>query len=178
MITASNPAIEWACSNERMPLDAWEIVRQLVFQRDGYVCRICGKRTTVLHCDHIVPISRGGTNSPYNLQTLCPRCNMRKRAHYSGFVVKADGWRLWHQLIAAEPRLIYLFDKARRVQDDHATKSFCANRVWYESIKPTVCELVGDARKGHALLGTSDAYDVAYEVIYNVLPDCRNCLCC
>jgi 5-methylcytosine-specific restriction endonuclease McrA len=32
------------------------------------------------HRDHIVPISRGGTNFPSNLQLLCARCNLQKSA--------------------------------------------------------------------------------------------------
>jgi len=59
------------------------ITRQLrheVFKRDDYKCLECGasnkKRT--LHIDHIVPVSRGGTDELENLQTLCEQCNLSK----------------------------------------------------------------------------------------------------
>jgi 5-methylcytosine-specific restriction endonuclease McrA len=32
------------------------------------------------HADHIVPLSRGGTNWPCNIQLLCETCNQCKRA--------------------------------------------------------------------------------------------------
>ena len=56
-------------------------VRAKVFARDGYRCRHCGISTAlgaVLHVDHIIPISKGGTSDLGNLQTLCQDCYLGK----------------------------------------------------------------------------------------------------
>lgn len=51
-----------------------------VFKRDGFVCRYCGANpmTAVLQVDHVVPVSKGGTNDPVNLVTSCFSCNSGK----------------------------------------------------------------------------------------------------
>lgn len=82
----------------------------------------------------------------------------------------------WAQVSAMEPRLAGLLDTARLV--DGSGDHFCANRVWYGTFKPALCELVGWGRKQSPYaLTTSGAYDVAYETIYAALPDCRGCWC-
>lgn len=53
-------------------------MRFAVYERDGYRCRKCGRRTNDLEVDHIIPISKGGKSTFDNLQTLCHRCNMKK----------------------------------------------------------------------------------------------------
>jgi 5-methylcytosine-specific restriction protein A len=57
-----------------------------VFRRDEYTCRHCGRqgKATTLEADHVIPFSWGGTDDPWNLQTLCLPCNRRKGARYSG----------------------------------------------------------------------------------------------
>lgn len=54
-----------------------ESQRLRIFERDGWKCRKCGNEEN-LHCDHIVPISRGGGSDDDNLQTLCEECNLSK----------------------------------------------------------------------------------------------------
>jgi HNH endonuclease len=56
-----------------------EAVRNEVWRRDGGRCVDCGSREN-LHFDHIVPWSRGGSNTARNLELRCETCNLRKGA--------------------------------------------------------------------------------------------------
>jgi hypothetical protein len=63
---------------KRSPIESR--LRHECFKRDGYRCLECGKTNeeTTLHCDHILPVSQGGTDELSNLQTLCDACNLAK----------------------------------------------------------------------------------------------------
>ena len=55
-------------------------MRFYIFKRDGYRCKMCGRRYNVnnLEIDHIYPIAKGGRSNKDNLQTLCHKCNVKK----------------------------------------------------------------------------------------------------
>jgi len=48
-----------------------------IWERDAYRCVKC-ERIQKLTIDHIIPLSKGGTNHESNLQTLCQICNKKK----------------------------------------------------------------------------------------------------
>lgn len=52
-------------------------VRIRVYNRDQGKCKRCGSREN-LEFDHIVPVSRGGSNTEKNIELLCRSCNRRK----------------------------------------------------------------------------------------------------
>jgi 5-methylcytosine-specific restriction endonuclease McrA len=56
------------------------IVRARVLDRDGHSCFNCGA-VDDLEMDHKIPRSKGGTDTEYNLQTLCHPCNIAKSNH-------------------------------------------------------------------------------------------------
>ena len=61
----------------RFPND-WSATRLRIFARDGHVCTYCGSNHR-LECDHVVPVSRGGSEDDTNLTTACRSCNTSKR---------------------------------------------------------------------------------------------------
>jgi 5-methylcytosine-specific restriction endonuclease McrA len=60
------------------------VTNTFLFARDSYRCQYCGRHMTefktreALTRDHLVPLSRGGTNDWTNVITACSPCNTRK----------------------------------------------------------------------------------------------------
>ena len=52
-------------------------VKEEVLGRDNWQCVMCGKKEN-LQFDHIIPYSKGGSNTAENLQILCASCNRKK----------------------------------------------------------------------------------------------------
>jgi len=77
----------------------------------------------------------------------------------------------WEQMVTIEPRLLTLYKKAKSYKP---TEGFCAHQVWYGhyGLKSQMFKLVGFCATG--ILGTPEAYDIAYDKIYNALPDCQH----
>ena len=53
-----------------------------VLRRCNFACYYCGVPAAlglkVLHVDHVIPVSLGGTNDPWNLVAACWDCNLGK----------------------------------------------------------------------------------------------------
>ena len=72
-----------------------------VFERDKYICRLCGRKTRpdyknanhplYPNLDHIIPLSKGGEHSKRNTQCLCRRCNMKKHNTCAGDQLRLFG---------------------------------------------------------------------------------------
>ena len=83
----------------------------------------------------------------------------------------------WEQLVAREPALARLRREVEAVEDEGG-RSFCANKVWYIQFEPHLTKLAGRRATGpDPLLRTPQAYEVARATLYELLPDCRNCIC-
>lgn len=64
----------------RLTGNVWAQLRASTFERDDFTCQYCFERGGPLECDHVIPLSRGGTNELGNLVTACVDCNRSKRA--------------------------------------------------------------------------------------------------
>ncbi len=92
-----------------------QVTNTFLFARDGYRCQYCGRHRGQLRGrefltrDHVVPLSRGGTNSWQNVVTACSPCNNRKGSHLPLEV----GMRPMH--LPAEPNYVELVWAVRRI---------------------------------------------------------------
>jgi 5-methylcytosine-specific restriction endonuclease McrA len=51
-------------------------------RRFDYCCAYCGDKPGQLEPDHVIPLSRGGSNSTTNLLPSCHACNTDKSANF------------------------------------------------------------------------------------------------
>jgi hypothetical protein len=63
-------------------------VRDTILFRDHHTCRYCKRQGDGLdpdgrtwHIDHVIPVTKGGTDDPENLALSCQTCNLQKRDH-------------------------------------------------------------------------------------------------
>jgi len=83
----------------KLPAD-WVSITRTVFERDGYACTYCGDEPGDLHCDHVVPLSRGGSSELNNLTTACAPCNIDKGSKL------LSEWKFYKEYVAAIARSI------------------------------------------------------------------------
>ncbi|MBN2386808.1 MAG: HNH endonuclease [Anaerolineales bacterium] len=62
----------------RRPRLQVKMTRREVFRRDGYRCQYCGRRTTDLTLDHVLPKRLEGEHTWTNVVAACSACNHRK----------------------------------------------------------------------------------------------------
>lgn len=62
----------------RVPYRQVPLTRRNIFHRDDHTCQYCGCGHTTLSIDHVLPRSRGGSDTWENVATACLPCNVRK----------------------------------------------------------------------------------------------------
>jgi hypothetical protein len=89
----------------------------------------------------------------------------------------------WDDLVSREPRLMALRHAVGQ-ETSRGNPHYCANAVWLGyagrggGYRNWMTSLVGWGSKHPDLvMRSADAYDLAYHVLYGLLPDCRECGC-
>ncbi len=62
----------------RLPYKKVELSRKNILRRDSHQCQYCGTKSADLTIDHVIPRSRGGSDTWENLVTACTKCNNKK----------------------------------------------------------------------------------------------------
>lgn len=60
-----------------------KMARNLLVQRDGLLCGVCGFEMDIeeITIDHIIPLTRGGTDEATNLRLAHAKCNVPKGSY-------------------------------------------------------------------------------------------------
>ena len=78
----------------------------------------------------------------------------------------------FEEICEIEPGIAFLYETAKGYHAN-ADEDFCANRVWYGGMKRILINLVGwEAVRPE--LRSSEDYNIAYDTVYEALPDCRH----
>ena len=70
------------------PLYNWNNVKYYVLARDNYTCQVCHKKHKKLNVHHIIYRSKGGSDRPSNLITVCEDCHTTKNHQPGGILYK------------------------------------------------------------------------------------------
>jgi hypothetical protein len=100
-------------------------LRFAIFARDLFTCRYCGRQADqiALHIDHIISVSKGGTNDEQNLITACVECNLGKADKAPNFTQPTESDRLraaqeLHEQKAAAERARVMLESVRQFEQD------------------------------------------------------------
>jgi len=97
-----------------------QVTNTFLFARDRYMCQYCGRDATALKPrealtrDHLIPMSRGGTNEWTNVVTACSPCNTRKANRLPAEI----GMHPLHMPV--EPHFVHLSWAVRRLSPAQA----------------------------------------------------------
>lgn len=89
------------------PRPQLKLTRREVFRRDNYTCQYCGKKTSDLTIDHVIPRHMGGKHVWVNVVAACPVCNHRK----GGRLPEESNMRLLHKPCEPPSSANYIFGR-------------------------------------------------------------------
>ena len=89
----------------KRPRPQVKLTRREVFRRDNYTCQYCGRHTSDLTIDHVIPRRLGGQHEWTNVVTACSYCNHKK----GGRMLQEANMRLRQQPYEPPASLQYIF---------------------------------------------------------------------
>jgi 5-methylcytosine-specific restriction endonuclease McrA len=98
-----------------LPFKKVHLSRQNIFKRDDNECIYCGA-TTDLTIDHVIPRSKGGSNTWENLVTCCGICNVRKCSKDVDEFLSEYNLTMRHKPF--RPSYLYFVEKINRISND------------------------------------------------------------
>ena len=100
------------------PRPQLKLTRREVFRRDNDTCQYCGKKTSDLTIDHVIPRHMGGKHVWNNVVAACSACNHRK----GGRLPEDTNMRLLRQ--PAEPPTSAQYIFGRHLSDNVEWETF------------------------------------------------------
>ncbi|HEX9017884.1 MAG TPA: HNH endonuclease [Anaerolineaceae bacterium] len=100
------------------PRPQLKLTRREVFRRDNYTCQYCGKKTSDLTIDHVLPRHLGGKHVWNNVVAACPVCNHRK----GGRLIEEANLHLLRQPVEPPMSAHYVF--GRHLSENAEWESF------------------------------------------------------
>lgn len=84
--SSAKDKLMWHCKQCARKRFVPKKIKRIVIERDKWTCQNCGQKVhddlhwlpDKCHVDHIIPVSKGGSNDLDNLQVLCQACNLTK----------------------------------------------------------------------------------------------------
>lgn len=84
----------------------WQVLRQIILERDGWACVDCGTRHGRLEVDHVLPVRTRPDLAfdPRNLAVRCPACHTKKTRIECGHKPLPENRREWRGFVTALER--------------------------------------------------------------------------
>ena len=98
----------------KRPRPIVKLTRKEIFRRDHFTCQYCGRQTSELTIDHVIPRRLGGKTRWDNVVSACPRCNHLK----GGMTPEQSGMYPRKQPKHPPNTAIYLFGKHQNQNED------------------------------------------------------------
>lgn len=91
----------------KRPRPKIKLSKQEILRRDKFSCQYCGKKTSNLTIDHIVPKHMAGSHSWENLVAACSSCNHKK----GGRTISQSNMKLLSRPHAPKASALYIFGR-------------------------------------------------------------------